>query len=172
MSKQYAERDASALDEAGGYYIRHVSAMTKEGLHSKSDIAAELGYRDMLLDSLGAKVSELLTQRDELQASLQRLISSDPHIEMFPTSELEICANNDALPPTLREQAASVIQARAVIAMVKGGAKNHFPGAAKMVPDGWQLVPVEPTSAMLIAAGAATPRYRAMLAAAPKTELL
>ena len=122
MSKQYAERDASALDEAGGYYIRHVSAMTKEGLHSKSDIAAELGYRDMLLDSLGAKVSELLTQRDELQASLQRLISSDPHIEMFPTSELEICANNEALQPTLREQAASVIQARAVIAMVKGGA--------------------------------------------------
>ena len=133
MSKQYAERDASALDEAGGYYIRHVSAMTKEGLHSKSDIAAELGYRDMLLDSLGAKVSELLTQRDELQASLQRLISSDPHIEMFPTSELEICANNEALPPTLREQAASVIQARAVIAMVKGGAVNHLPGAAKML---------------------------------------
>ena len=38
------------------------------------------------------------------------------------------------------------------------------------VPDGWQLVPVDPTSAMLIAAGTATPRYRAMLAAAPKHE--
>ena len=36
------------------------------------------------------------------------------------------------------------------------------------VTKGWQLVPVEPTSAMLIAAGTATPRYRAMLAAAPK----
>ena len=55
-------------------------------------------------------------------AALKRLISSDPHVEMFTTSELEICANNEALPPTLREQAASVIQARAVIAMVKGGA--------------------------------------------------
>ena len=66
-------------------------------------------------------VSLLATQRDELLASLQRLISSDPHVEMFPTSELEICANNEALQPTLREQAASVIQARAVIAMVKGG---------------------------------------------------
>ena len=31
-----------------------------------------------------------------------------------------------------------------------------------------QAVPVAPTSAMLTAAGAATPRYRAMLAAAPK----
>ena len=46
--------------------------------------------------------------------------------------------------------------------------ENHFPDAAKMVaPEGWQLVPVEPTSAMLVAAGIATPRYKAMLAAAP-----
>ena len=172
MSMQYAERDASALDEAGGYYIRHVSAMTKEGLHSKSDIAAELGFRDMRIDQLNHRINQLLTERnatglaieraisgqlpltdhplaerfrmiaglsatrnalevqvnnheqhrDELLASLQRLISSDPHIEMITTSELEICANNEALPPTLREQAASVIQARAVIAMVNGGA--------------------------------------------------
>ena len=47
--------------------------------------------------------------------------------------------------------------------------ENHSPDSAKMVvPEGWQLVPVEPTSAMLIAAGATIPRYRAMLAAAPK----
>ena len=73
-------------------------------------------------NALEVQVDNLEQQRDELLAALQRLISSDPHIEMIPTSELEICANNDALPPTLREQAASVIQARAVIAMVKGGA--------------------------------------------------
>ena len=48
-------------------------------------------------------------------------------------------------------------------------ATNHFPGAAKMVAhEGWQLVPVEPTSAMLIASGSTAPRYRSMLAAAPK----
>ena len=52
----------------------------------------------------------------------------------------------------------------------KGGAENHFPDAAKMVQDGWKLVPVEPTSAMLIASGSTAPRYRAMLAAAPKPE--
>ena len=45
--KQYAERDHMALDEAGNYYCRHVSAMTAEGLHAKSDIAAELAWRDM-----------------------------------------------------------------------------------------------------------------------------
>ena len=51
---------------------------------------------------------------------------------------------------------------------------KHFPDAAKMVPDGWQLVPVEPTIEMVQAAthsavGFGTrAAYRAMLAAAPK----
>lgn len=40
--KQYAERDAMELDKAGNHYCRHISAMTREELHSKSDIAAEL----------------------------------------------------------------------------------------------------------------------------------
>ena len=70
--------------------------------------------------ALGVQANNLEQHRDALLTALQRLISSDQHIEMFPTSELEICANNESLTPTLREQAASVIQARAVIAMVKG----------------------------------------------------
>lgn len=28
MSKQYAERDIESLDEAGGFYSRHVSELT------------------------------------------------------------------------------------------------------------------------------------------------
>ena len=52
MSKQYAERDIESLDEAGGFYSRHVSAMTAEGLHTKSSIAAELGHRDMVNSEL------------------------------------------------------------------------------------------------------------------------
>ena len=40
------------LDEAGGYYMRHVMAMTSEGLNSKGAIAAELGHRDMQIDAL------------------------------------------------------------------------------------------------------------------------
>lgn len=39
---EYEERDVRALDEAGGYYSRHVAAMTSERLHDKSAIAAEL----------------------------------------------------------------------------------------------------------------------------------
>lgn len=52
MSKLYAERDIMALDDAGGYYMRHVMAMTGEDLHGKGAIAAELGHRDMQSDML------------------------------------------------------------------------------------------------------------------------
>lgn len=51
--KQYAKRDPIQLEKAGGYYTRHLSAMTNESLHSKSDIAAELAYRDYIVDMLG-----------------------------------------------------------------------------------------------------------------------
>lgn len=51
---QYAERDAMQLDKNGGYYSRHIQAITREGLHSKSDIAAELAWRDQQIDQLKA----------------------------------------------------------------------------------------------------------------------
>jgi len=57
--KQYADRDIMAMDAAGNHYCRHVSAMTGEGLHSKSDIAAELGWRDMEISRLNEQVRAL-----------------------------------------------------------------------------------------------------------------
>ena len=45
----YAKRDHVAQGE---HYTRHVSAMTGEGLHAKSAIAAELAHRDMLIERL------------------------------------------------------------------------------------------------------------------------
>lgn len=68
MGKQYAERDIVALDEAGDYYVRHVSAMTAESLHSKSDIAAELAWRDYQIDDLS---EELKAQMDWRRLALQ-----------------------------------------------------------------------------------------------------
>lgn len=75
MSAQYAERDAAALDEAGGYYIRHVSAMTKEGLNSKSDIAAELAFRDMQIDQFKQRVNQLLTERNATGLAIDNALS-------------------------------------------------------------------------------------------------
>lgn len=57
--KLYAERDAAALDAAGNYYSKHVSAMTAEDLHAKSAIAAELGHRDAVIDELSHKAGTL-----------------------------------------------------------------------------------------------------------------
>lgn len=48
---EYAERD---ILKQGKHYVRHVAAMTAEGLCSKSDIAAELAHRDIEIDRLRA----------------------------------------------------------------------------------------------------------------------
>lgn len=52
MQYMIGDIDIEALDNKGGYYARHVHAMTAEGLTSKSDIAAELAYRDFVIDVL------------------------------------------------------------------------------------------------------------------------
>lgn len=59
--KEYPEICPMELDEVGGYYAKHVSAMTAEELHSKSDIAIQLGWRDMQIDRL----QELLDKREK-----------------------------------------------------------------------------------------------------------
>lgn len=57
----YAERDVESMSAD---YLRHISAMTTEGLHSKSDIAAELAHRDARIRTLESKVSELCFRLD------------------------------------------------------------------------------------------------------------
>ena len=69
---EYAERD---IIEQGDYYSRHTSAMTVEGLHSKSDIAAELAHRDIQIDALRARVAELESAVEALRTAGNRVIS-------------------------------------------------------------------------------------------------
>ena len=52
---EYAERDHAAQ---GQHYLRHVEAMTDEGLHLKSDIAGELAHRDIEIEKLRAELKE------------------------------------------------------------------------------------------------------------------
>ena len=56
----YADRDIEALDNFDGLYSKHVSAMTSESLHSKSSIAAELGYRDMIISELIVAMQQMI----------------------------------------------------------------------------------------------------------------
>lgn len=53
-TKLYAERDV--IDQMQ-HYVNHVEAMTAEGLHSKSDIAAELAHRDIQIEELQRDVA-------------------------------------------------------------------------------------------------------------------
>lgn len=53
---QYKNRNIMKLDETGNYYYKHVDAMTEERLESKNNIAAELAYRDMVIDTLEANL--------------------------------------------------------------------------------------------------------------------
>lgn len=73
MNKQYCERDIIALDRAGGYYIRHVSAMTGEKLHGKSEIAAELAWRDSVIDDLLKQLEVYQVNFEDQEELLEQL---------------------------------------------------------------------------------------------------
>ncbi len=53
--KHYADRDA---EDQGDYYMTHLVAMTEEGLNLKSDIAAELAHRDIIIHGLETQLRE------------------------------------------------------------------------------------------------------------------
>lgn len=55
-TRLYPARDHRAL---GDLYVRHVQAMTAEGLHEKSAIAGQLAWRDDQIARLRAKLDEV-----------------------------------------------------------------------------------------------------------------
>ena len=63
----YADRDPSKLEP---WYSQHVNAMTAEGLHSKSDIAAELAHRDRQIRELMERIVALEQQNEALASRL------------------------------------------------------------------------------------------------------
>ena len=87
----YADRD---IIQQGKHYTDHVRAMTAEGLHSKSDIAAELAHRDIQRDELLAALKSLMEMLDdEIQASTDEQLAfglSDPNCPEHVKSELKI----------------------------------------------------------------------------------
>lgn len=66
MTKQYAQRDIESLDG----YMTHVMAMTAEQLHSKSEIAAELAWRDSQIAALQQKLDDLAAENAALKAAI------------------------------------------------------------------------------------------------------
>lgn len=95
--KIYAERDIIGMDSKGGHYCRHISAMTGEGLHSKSDIAAELGFRDMIIADLEAKCAALAAENAALNEKMDKF-ATWPGIEFYSSAwEFNSGDGDDAL---------------------------------------------------------------------------
>jgi hypothetical protein len=48
-------------EDLGRHYMMHIDRMTVEELYSKSDIAAQLAWRDKQIEELRAEIDELLS---------------------------------------------------------------------------------------------------------------
>lgn len=71
MSNLYEERD---IIEQGEHYTKHISAMTCEGLNSKSAIAAELAHRDIETERLRARVAELEEALKDVAPAIEQIV--------------------------------------------------------------------------------------------------
>lgn len=95
----YDERDIVALGE---HYTMHVQAMTDYGLHEKSDIAAELAYRDREIEKLTDAYYDTQHQLDETATKLDRCralvdqIDNDVYPEREPAESVQIGRNQVA----------------------------------------------------------------------------
>lgn len=103
--KLYAERDIMQLDKAGNYYCKHLMAMTAEGLHSKSDIAAELAYRDSVIAELEGQLAGantlIIAQRASIDEMTKQLANREPFVvapkefisALVDADHLAVCAS-------------------------------------------------------------------------------
>ena len=87
-NKLYAERDIECLDEDGNFYFKHVMAMTAESLHGKSAIAAELGYRDLKIVELQARLEHAISQRDNALAQNAELVALVERLNNFSNERI------------------------------------------------------------------------------------
>ena len=101
---EYAKRDIIAQ---GNHYLRHIMAMTQEGLHDKSDIAAELAHRDERIAALERDLAAAQAENKELRFCLSRAI------EMTDEAWSDLTYRERAmLKPTIDQWRAAIDQAK------------------------------------------------------------
>jgi hypothetical protein len=102
------------------YYSRHVAAMTEEGLHSKSDIAAELAFRDKEMERLRKTVHkreldhlDACGEADELRAEVARLTKLLDVCDVTHTHNVALKDERDRLRLLLGRVVKYVVEDRA-----------------------------------------------------------
>lgn len=115
--KLYATRD---VEDQGYDYYKHVEAMTAEQLHHKSDIAAELAHRDILLaaavrerDSLKLHFNNAIAAAGGLQSIEQSLSAKVAEIASDRDTALQQLAASADENQKLREEVARLRDAAA-----------------------------------------------------------
>jgi hypothetical protein len=63
--------------ELGEYYTRHVEAMSREALHTSSDIAVQLAARDRKIDHQKLEIADLKIELAQMRQLLARDICID-----------------------------------------------------------------------------------------------
>ena len=81
LEQHYADRNHEAQ---GLHYIIHVSAMTAEGLHRKSAIAAELAHRDIEIARLKAENATLREALEEAPKSVRHPLTDKQILDLGP----------------------------------------------------------------------------------------
>lgn len=87
VNKYYRNIRSINLDE--GLYMKHVSAMTREDLHSKADIATELAYRDQIITNLKGIIDTLINDW-VVPDSIKECIKATELSELLSRYQLEI----------------------------------------------------------------------------------
>jgi len=105
MTKHYAERDLLEMDRAGDFYGNHVMAMTAEQLHSKSDIAAELGWRDMQIANLKEQLTATTNSITNAQEALK---SAGIEADTVQAGVMELALMRDKMAAVARDFASTI----------------------------------------------------------------
>lgn len=77
------------------HYDKHVLAMTREKLESKSDIATELGWRDWQIEQLNERIKELESQKhiNEIKAhGIQEALKYIDDNSKIVTGDINACS--------------------------------------------------------------------------------
>ena len=126
--KLYPPHDPSTLEP---HYCRHVEAMTAEGLHKKSDIAAQLAWRDR-------RIAELEVERDKARSEREhawQIVGRERDRADAAEAALKPFAHAAAHADRVNTQPADYIAAEhwdaAMSAMLGGSEADPSPGGAE-----------------------------------------
>jgi len=108
----YPPVDLFALGE---HYIKHVEAMTAEGLHSKSDIAAQLAWRDQRIAQLERGEHAAVSQIDQALRVIEGA-----------TVEYQPSTVADCVAKALAERDAELSRLRGEVAAAKAEAIDNY----------------------------------------------